>query len=161
MGAFNLFEADVPADPEDSSPEGFRRGEVRVGPLVGASRIGATLYEVPAGQRIGPYHYHYNDEEWLLVLEGRPTLRTPAGERELHSGDVVVFPEGPAGAHDVSNRTDERARVLLLSTKGRPAVAVYPDSDKLAIWRLAGGEADEIVVSRASAAGYWDGEAVR
>lgn len=118
--------------------------------------MGATLYELPPGQRICPYHYHYNDEEWLLVLEGRPTLRTPEGERELRPGDLVVFPEGPAGAHDTSNRTETHARVLMLSTKRKPAMAIYPDSDKLAIWRI--GEADEIVVKRSAAAGYWEGE---
>jgi uncharacterized cupin superfamily protein len=156
LDAFNLFDAVVPPGREDA-PEGFRRREIQIGPLVGASRLGATLYEVPPGQRINPYHYEYNNEEWLVVLEGRPTLRTPSGERELRPGDLVAFPEGPAGAHAVSNRTDERVRVVLLSTKRRPAVAVYPDSDKMAIWRLEGGEADEIVVKRA-AADYWDGE---
>jgi uncharacterized cupin superfamily protein len=116
------------------------------------------LYELPPGQRICPYHYHYNDEEWLLALEGRPTMRTPSGERDLTPGDLVAFPEGPAGAHDVSNRTDTRVRVLMLSTRRQPAVAVYPDSDKMAIWRLEGGEADEIIFARASAAHYWEGE---
>jgi uncharacterized cupin superfamily protein len=158
MDPFNLFDAAIAAEPGESRPEGFRRGEVRIGPLIGASRMGATLYDVPPGQRIGPYHYHYNDEEWLLVVEGRPTLRTPTGERELRAGDIVAFPEGPSGAHDVANHTDERTRVLLLSTKRRPAVAVYPDSDKMAIWRLKAGEQDELIVARTPAAGYWDGE---
>ena len=158
MDAFNIFDAAIPVEPSGSRPEGFRRAELQIGRLIDASRLGATLYELPPGQRIGPYHYHYNDEEWLLVLEGGPTLRTPSGERALRAGDLVAFPEGPSGAHDVSNRTEGPARVLLLSTKGRPAVAVYPDSDKLAVWRLEGGEDDELIVSRDSAAGYWDGE---
>jgi uncharacterized cupin superfamily protein len=158
MDPFNVFDATLPADDADERPEGFRRRELQVGRLIGGARIGATLYDVPPGQRVGPYHYHYNDEEWLIVLEGLPTLRTPEGERELRPGDLIAFPEGPSGGHDVSNRTDELVRVLLVSTRGQPAVAVYPDSDKVAIWRLAGGEADEIIVSRASAAGYWDDE---
>ena len=159
MDPLNVFDAAMPAEPAGSRPEGFRRAEMQVGRLIGGLRLGASLYELPPGERIGPYHYHYNDEEWLLVLEGQPTLRTPGGERALRAGDLVAFPEGPSGAHDISNRTDQRARVLLLSTKGRPAVAVYPDSDKVAIWRLEGGEQDELIVSRASAAGYWEGEA--
>jgi uncharacterized cupin superfamily protein len=157
LDAFNLFDAAVPPGSEDE-PEGFRRGETQIGPLIGATHLGATLYELPPGQRVCPYHYEYNNEEWLLVVEGRPTLRTPEGERELRPGDLAAFPEGPAGAHGVSNRTNERVRVLMLSTKQRPAVAVYPDSDKMAIWRLQGGEADEIIVKRSAAADYWDGE---
>ena len=158
MDPFNLFDAVVPPELDKPRPEGFRRGEVSVGALVGASRIGATFYELPPGQRICPYHYEYNNEEWMVVIEGQPTLRTPSGERELRPGDVVAFLEGPAGAHAAANRTDERVRILMLSTKRKPAVAVYPDSDKIAIWRLEEGEADEIIVKRSAKAGYWEGE---
>ena len=154
MEPFNLFDAVAPAEPDDARPEGFRRREIQIGGLLGASRLGATLYELPPGQRICPYHYEHNNEEWLLVVAGRPTLRTPSGERELRPGDVVAFPEGAAGAHDTSNRTGERVRVVMLSTKRRPAVAVYPDSDKLAIWRIDDG----IVVKRSAAVDYWEGE---
>jgi uncharacterized cupin superfamily protein len=160
MDPLNVFDAVMPPQADDSRPEGFRRHHLQIGPLVGASRIGATLYELPPGQRICPYHYEYNNEEWLVVTEGRPTLRTPSGERELHPGDVVAFPEGPAGAHGVSNGTNVRVRVVLLSTKRKPAVAVYPDSDKLAIWRIEGGEADEMIVKRSGGVGYWEGEPV-
>ena len=40
-----------------------------------------TVYELPPGQSICPYHYELGDEEWLIVLAGRPTLRTPEGEQ--------------------------------------------------------------------------------
>ena len=126
-----------------------------IGSLIGGSRIGATLYDLPPGERIAPYHYEHNNEEWLLAIEGQPTLRTPDGERELRQGDVVAFPEGPAGAHSVGNRTDGRVRLLMLSTKRKPAVAVYPDSDKIALWRI---EDDGIIVRRSAAVDYWDGE---
>lgn len=158
MEVFNLFDAVVPPQAEDSRPEGFRRERVQIGPLVGASRIGATLYELPPGQQISPYHYEYNNEEWLVVLEGRPTLRTPSGESELRPGDLVAFPAGPAGAHAALNGTNERVRVMMLSTKRTPAVAVYPDSDKIAVWRLQDGEQDAIIVKRSAAADYWEGE---
>jgi uncharacterized cupin superfamily protein len=155
---FNLFDAVVSPESGESRPEGFRRRHVSIGALVGGSRIGATLYELPPGQRICPYHYEYNNEEWMVVIEGRPTVRTPSGEHELRPGDVVAFPEGPEGAHAAENRTDERVRLVMLSTKRKPAVAVYPDSDKLAIWRIEGGEADEIIVKRSASADYWEDE---
>ncbi len=158
MEVFNLFDAVVPPQAQDARPEGFRRERVQIGPLVGASRIGATLYEIPPGQRISPYHYEYNNEEWLVVIEGRPTLRTPSGERQLRPGDLVALPEGPAGAHAAWNGTDERVRVVMLSTKRTPAVAVYPDSDKIAVWRLEDGDADAIIVKRSASADYWEGE---
>jgi uncharacterized cupin superfamily protein len=84
----------------------------------------------------------------------RPTLRTPEGE--LEPGDVVSFPEGPEGAHQVLNGTEEPVRIVFLSTKRTPAVAVYPDSDKLGIWLT--GSIDALIVRRESAVDYWDSE---
>ena len=67
------------------------------------------------------------------MLAGRPTLRHPGGEDELEPGDIVCFPDGPEGAHKFTNRADETARLMILSSFARPAVAVFPDSDKLGV----------------------------
>ena len=82
--------------------------------------------------RAEPYHYVYGREEWLLVLAGTPTLRHPHGEDQLEAGDLVCFPEGPAGAHRLLNRGDSVVRALLLSTTGLPANVCYPDTGRLA-----------------------------
>jgi uncharacterized cupin superfamily protein len=151
----NLNSLEVEYDDQD--PEGYRAGMARFGPSIGAVKLGASIYELPPGQSICPYHYEYPEEEWLIVLEGRPTLRHPQGEDELEQGDVVCFPEGPEGAHKVTNRTDETAKVLMFSTRTNPAVAVYPDSDKIGIWT--GNDADHVIVRRASKVDYYAGEA--
>ena len=82
--------------------------------------------------------------------------RTPDGERVLEPGDVVLFPEGPEGAHQVINRTDEHVRVLILSTKDRPGIAVYPDSDKIGVFP--GNQEDRALFKRESAVDYFAGE---
>jgi len=56
MDPFNLFEAVLPEEPDESRPDGFRRRHLQIGRLIGGSRIGATLYELPPVQRICPYH---------------------------------------------------------------------------------------------------------
>ena len=155
MQRANLNSLEVEYDDQD--PEGYRAGMARFGPSIGAVKLGASIYELPPGQSICPYHYEYPEEEWLIVLEGRPTLRHPQGEDELEQGDVVCFPEGPEGAHKVTNRTDETAKVLMFSTRTNPAVAVYPDSDKIGIWT--GNDADHVIVRRASNVDYYAGEA--
>jgi uncharacterized cupin superfamily protein len=136
--------------------EGYRWRARQIGPAIGASMLGATVYELPPGQKSFPYHYEYGTEEWLLVVAGHPTLRTPEGEQELVPGDVVAFPEGPGGAHQVRNGTEEPVRIVFFSTKQSPAVAVYPESDKLGIW-IAGSD-DSLIVPRDSAVDYWEGE---
>jgi uncharacterized cupin superfamily protein len=154
MRRFNLLTAgyNYPAD----NPEGYRRGHVRVGEAIGSRRIGGTVYELPPGESPWPYHYELGDEEWLIVLDGRVAVRTPEGEEELERGDVVCFPEGADGAHKVVNRAAEPAHVLMLSTLREPAVAVYPDSDKVGVFTDDPGA--RVMVRRASTVDYWDGE---
>jgi uncharacterized cupin superfamily protein len=132
MRRFNLFAPEFGYD--DTDPDGYRAGLDRFGPRIGAERLGGSVYDVPPGQSICPYHFEYGDEEWLMVLEGRASVRHPDGTDELGPGDTVCFPEGPAGAHKVTNDTDEPLRVFMLSTKRDPAVCVYPDGDKVGVW---------------------------
>ena len=53
---------------------------------MGAAETGLSVYELPPGQAICPYHYEYGEDEWLLVLAGRPSVRTPEGTDELGPG---------------------------------------------------------------------------
>jgi uncharacterized cupin superfamily protein len=106
------------------------RGQ-RVGAAAGAEKLGATVYEVDPGGRVSPLHIHHANEEMLIVLSGRPTLRTGEGERELEPGEVVAFPAGRRGAHQVLNRSDEVARVVIASTMLYPEVVEHPESGKV------------------------------
>jgi uncharacterized cupin superfamily protein len=154
MRRINIASPDFKYDPDD--PPGFRAGMLRFGPLVGAEQLGASVYELPPGQAICPYHYEYGEEEWLLVLEGRPSIRNPESSDQLEPWDAVCFPSGPEGAHAVRNETDETVRVLMFSTVNHPAATVYPDSDKVAIWT--GNQTDDLVTTRSSSVDYWFGE---
>jgi|Tabmets5t2r1_1033131.scaffolds.fasta_scaffold08957_3 uncharacterized cupin superfamily protein len=150
----NLYSVAVEAASE--RPDGYKLAYARLVPQIGAEKVGATVYDLPPGQSSFPYHYEYGCEEWLLVVAGRPTLRHPDGEDELEPGDLVCFPEGPAGAHKVTNGTDETVRIMILSTKASPAIAVYPDSDKVGVFTE--DEADDVMVRRESDVDYWDRE---
>lgn len=147
--------ATEPGDDGDR-PEGFRRRGARLGTVVGAERSGASLYELPPGQAVCPYHYEHADEEWLLVLSGHPSVRTPEGVVQLDPMDLVFFPIGPEGAHQIRNDTGTPVRILMWSTMGWPSVTVYPDSDKVGVYTRDG--TDDVVVRRASGVGYYDGE---
>jgi uncharacterized cupin superfamily protein len=156
MRRINVNTVETKSDEED--PEGYRASMARVGPDLGAKRTGASVYDLPPGQSICPYHYEWTEDEWLLVLRGRPHLRTPEGEEQLDTGDLVCFPFGPEGAHKVTNRSDEDVRVLMFSDIGTPGVAVYPDSDKIGVWPERGGGPDRLLAFRSSNVDYYDGE---
>jgi uncharacterized cupin superfamily protein len=154
VALFNLF-AEQDWD-ETNDRAGYEHKAAVIGKRLGADLLGATLYEVPPGEKTWPYHYELGCEEWLVAVSGKPTLRTPEGERELEPGDVAVFPEGPDGAHQVINRSDEPCRVLILSSKSPLAVVHYPDSGKVGLWTQ--GEGYQAMLRNEPKLDYWQGE---
>ena len=149
---------DVELSRDDDDPKGYEAGYARLGPLLGSERLGATIYELEQGNSNCPYHYEYGNEEWLLVLAGKVTVRHPGGETELGPGDLACFPNGPDGAHKLTNKGAETVRLVVFSTKNDPSMAVYPDSDKIGAWPQPGGGDDKLMVRRESNVDYWDRE---
>jgi uncharacterized cupin superfamily protein len=110
------------------TPEGWRSHYKRLG----IGKLGVGLYELLPGQTQCAYHFHHGNDEALIVLSGRPTLRTPGGERELQAGDVAQFPAGPEGAHQMVNRSDEPARYVIAAVHTYPVEIVeHLDSGKV------------------------------
>ena len=152
MKSVSIADPDFTYDDED--PEGFRAGMFRLGPLLGAEHTGTSVYEIGPGQALCPYHYEYGEEEWLLVLAGRATVRHPEGTAELGPMEVACFVRGPAGAHQVRNDGEEMLRVLMWSEVVVPTATVYPDTDKIGVWT--GNKADDGLFKRASGVGYYE-----
>jgi uncharacterized cupin superfamily protein len=150
----NVYEAKF--DYDDSDPAGFANGIAYVGKLAGGTENSVRLFELPPGVKLSPYHYEYV-EEWLLVVEGSADVRGPGGSETLPAGSLMCFPRGPAGAHQVACHGEQSARVLMWSSAQEPAVAVYPDSDKIGVWP--GNPDDDVMVRRADGhINYFDGE---
>jgi uncharacterized cupin superfamily protein len=152
----NIYDVELMHDDDD--PKGYEAGYLRLGPQLGSKRLGGTIYELERGNSNCPYHYEYGNEEWLLVLSGKLTVRHPDGEQELGPGEVASFLSGPRGAHKFTNKGKEPTRFVVFSTKVDPSMAVYPDSDKIAAWPGPGDSQDAIRVRRESGVDYWDRE---
>ena len=146
----NLLHID-PSDWTDGPMrEGYRWRSAKVGSRLGASRIGGSLYDLGDGERTFPNHFHHGMEEWLIVVDGTPTLRAQGHERQLRAGDVVCFPTGPQGVHQVRGP----GVVLMLSATRSPEVIEYVDSGK-----IAAGPPGK-VFRAADAVDYWEGEEI-
>jgi uncharacterized cupin superfamily protein len=152
MKSFNVHEATFEYD--DADPEGYRAGMRRFGPDLDGKRLGATVYELPPGQALCPYHYE-TEEEWLLVLQGELTVRHPKGEDVIGPGTVVAFPTGPAGAHKTTNRGTETVRLMMWSNVDEAGYCVYPDSEKIQRW----SPGERVRTRLGPEAEYYDGEA--
>ncbi len=149
-------------EPEFDEPrdhDGFRAKRARVGIQIGAERLGISVWELPPGQAAYPYHFHLGEEEAIVVLEGAPALRQPGGERMLERGEVVSFPPGESGAHQLINRTEETIRFIAISTNGAPDIVGYPDSGKVsAAERRPDGSGFKKYFPLDAEVDYWEGE---
>jgi uncharacterized cupin superfamily protein len=153
MNVFNLYGDEWD---ETRDREGWRINEVFVGHRIGSELLGGSMCEVEPGNRMWPYHTHFANEEWALVVRGEPTLRTPEGERTLKEGDVVCFRRGEDGAHQIINNTEAPVRVLMLSSRIEPEIVYYPDTGKVAASDATG---DGIMLARRGPTlDYWEGE---
>jgi uncharacterized cupin superfamily protein len=141
----------------------FRWRRSRVGRQAGARELGASVFELPPGASTFPLHAHYANEEFLVVLDGSPTLRIADGERDLAQGEVVVFRTGRTGAHRIDNRTDSAIRVLVVSTMIGPDVVEHLDSEKVYARSYPPGadpppDAVEVMVKREDTRDFFEGE---
>jgi uncharacterized cupin superfamily protein len=127
----NLRDVELPGRDD----EGHRFRRLFLGEPAGAERTGFAVYELRPGEKAWPYHYELSEEEWLFVIEGELTVRTPDGSSTLRRGDVVCFRVGPEGAHQMWNDSDAPVRFAMPSagTEGRAYVAVRPDSNTVFI----------------------------
>jgi uncharacterized cupin superfamily protein len=154
----NLFDPEFDGETER---EGFRTRRAKLGARAGSRRLGASLFEIHPGQAAFPLHYHLGNEELLVAVSGRPTLRTMDGERVLDEGELVAFPVGEAGAHQVVNRTQQPVRILIVSEMRSPDIVVRAESGKIsAFGRPPGSEGEGMhgVYFERDSVPFWEGE---
>ena len=159
MSEPNLYE---PSFDDESERPGFRGRRAHLGRQAGAEHLGASLFELEPGCAAFPLHYHLGNEEMLVVISGETSLRELAGERPLAEGEVVALPRGEPGAHQIVNRGEAPARILIVSEMNAPDVVVRPESGKVSAFGRppgAAGEGFHDVYYRRDTAEFWEGEA--
>lgn len=139
----------------DDDPGKYRAAFTKAGEEIGAQLLGASVVLLEPGQAVCPYHYELVEEEWLFVLEGTPSVRTPAGVDALSAGELICFPRGAGGAHQIFNSAAEPARVFIISERALCAATVYEDSDKIGVF----GPGVRHLFRRSDERDYFDGEA--
>jgi uncharacterized cupin superfamily protein len=156
--------ADVPLR-ELSRGESFAAKLGRIGPLIGAKKLGCQLHIVPPGKKAFPRHAHHVNEEMFYIVEGSGTCRIGDDTFPVRAGDVIATPPGDGStAHQIVNTSDAELRYLVFSTRLDPEVVEYPDSGKIAVSSMVPDEgglrgARVLHIWRpGSDPDYWDGE---
>jgi uncharacterized cupin superfamily protein len=149
---FNVL--DGPLEADTTEPEGYGSPYAKLRDHIGAEKLAGTVALLGSGEWVCPYHYEVAEEEWLFVLEGAATVRAPAGEHTVAAGELVCFPRGPAGAHQIGNTAPEPCRILIVSERALCAATYYPTGDKIGVF----GPDTRYLFRREDARDYWDRE---
>lgn len=123
----------IPQNREQGDTYGYARYPAL--PEGSAKQTSAAFYELPPGKSNYPYHYHLTSEETFYIISGTGILKTPDGELEVHTGDLLFFPAGEQGAHKLTNASDSEMLIYIdFDTLADPNVCVYPDSNKVGVY---------------------------
>src|SRR5262245_10443550 len=142
---------------ETRGVDGFRVRRTRLAQAAGADGIGMGPWVRPTGDAAYPDRWHGVDEEVTVALDDGLSLRGHNGEwRSLSQGEVVAFPVGSDGGHQLRNRGESFARFLSISSGPSEGddIVFYPDSGKVGVY----AEGVYELYPRDRAVGYWHGE---
>lgn len=105
------------------------RSSLRLGQAGGLTQFGVNIVILQPGAVSSLRHWHRNEDEFVMILEGECVLHQDAGETVLRPGDCAAFPAGDPDGHCFENRTDREARFLVVGTRAPAEVATYSDVD--------------------------------
>ncbi|MCW2921306.1 MAG: Cupin 2 conserved barrel domain protein [Thermoleophilia bacterium] len=154
MRTFDLRDPEFTID--ESEPERFHVGMVRPGSSLGAKHTGISMYEIPPGKAVCPLHWEAGDEEWAMSVDGPMWVRDDDGTHRVEAFQLVFFPRGPEGVHQILNDGDATVRVLMFGEIATLGASFYPDSNKVGIWT--GTESADGLFVHSTAVPYFHGE---
>jgi len=106
-----------------------KREKRPLGDLFGLSSFGVNLTRLAPGGESALRHAHIKQDEFVFILEGRPTLVTDAGRTALAPGMCAGFKGGTGDAHHLVNETDADVVYLEIGDRLPGDGATYPDDD--------------------------------
>lgn len=130
-----LLAAEVPARTKPSVyPEPFAsrmagREKRVLGDLFGLANFGVNLTRLAPDASSALRHAHAKQDEFIYILEGRPTLHTDEGRRTLAPGMCAGFKAGTGNGHRLINETSEVVVYLEVGDRSAGDEVVYPDDD--------------------------------
>ena len=104
-----------------------------LGDLFGLTNFGVNLTTLKPGAVSALRHAHTKQDEFVYILEGRPTLVTDAGRTPLKPGMCAGFKAGTGDAHHLVNETIEDVVYLEIGDRTPGDSATYPDDDIAAV----------------------------
>lgn len=125
--AFIVRAQEAPTGEGEYEPGGETFGlSTRLGEHAGLRRIGVNIDVVRPGERSTKFHWHHEEEECFLVLEGTGVLMVADEAHRIGPGDFFAKPEGPDRPHQFVNDGDGDLRILTVGEHRADAVEYPP-----------------------------------
>jgi uncharacterized cupin superfamily protein len=111
----------------------------KLGDFFGLTHFGVNLTHLSPGAVSALFHSHSQQDEFIFVLEGTPTLILAEEELILNPGDCYGFKAGTGIAHQLINRSEKIVTYLEMGDRTAADEVAYPDDD-LKATQLTNGE---------------------
>ena len=114
--------------PQPFAADMDRRFIRRIAEATGLTDFGISQVELEPGGLSSQRHWHEDEDEFVVMLDGEAMLVEEGRETPMRPGDCAVFPKGAANGHRLVNRSDRRCAFLAFgrTTEG---TCHYPDVD--------------------------------
>jgi uncharacterized cupin superfamily protein len=109
------------------------REKRQLGEIFGLGNFGVNLTRLAPNGVSALRHAHTRQDEFVYILEGRPTLHTDEGRTQLAPGMCAGFKAGTGNGHCLSNETAEDVLYLEVGDRTPEDEAGYPDEDLRAL----------------------------
>ena len=129
------FATDVPPRtkltiyPEPFASRMVGREKRQLGELFGLKNFGVNLTRLAPNAISALRHAHAKQDEFIYILQGRPTLQTDDGRTQLSPGMCAGFMAGTGNAHNLLNETEDAVVYLEIGDRTPGDDATYPDDD--------------------------------
>jgi uncharacterized cupin superfamily protein len=105
------------------------REKRQLGEVFGLRNFGVNLTRIAPGGVSSLRHAHSRQDEFVYILQGRPTLHTDEGRRPLAPGMCAGFKAGSGNGHRLLNETTEDVFYLEVGDRTPGDEGSYPDED--------------------------------
>jgi uncharacterized cupin superfamily protein len=110
------------------------RRKQALGDAFGLTKYGVNRTTLPPGAASALRHWHTQQDEFIYILSGRPTLVTSDGETQLEPGMCMGFKAGEPDGHQLVNKTAAEVVYLEVGDRARGDTVTYPDDDLRAVY---------------------------
>lgn len=115
--------------PEPFASRMSGREKRALGDLFGLTNFGVNLTRLAPGAVSALRHAHSRQDEFVYILQGRPTLETDEGRTPLAPGMCAGFKAGTGNGHHLLNETSETVVYIEIGDRSPGDVGTYPDDD--------------------------------